>query len=278
MFHGNRTLRTLRRIGIVTISGANALARNGPALASFRIRRKFRRRRILHVITSIRTGSRRPVTMTVIRTTRRRGVDLLPVATFSSIAKLKVGTRIANRAVRVNTSHCVGRLRLSIAPFRGRTTHLKRRNGAPLCITVSRGLTTVVTITSPVGSAACATVTNLRRLNLGITVVANSGQRATRTVTTGLRVSRIITRILPSKGMSTLHRLRRRCEQITFINSKVGSTPTLTRTSINLTVKAKASITVRTTSIILVSNDLRNIPGTVTLDGTAVGGVQRGLF
>lgn len=50
---------------------------------------------------------------------------------------------------------------------------------------------------------------------------------------------------------------------ITIANSKAGSTPTLGRTRINLSVKANASITGRTDSVALLSSSFRDVTATI---------------
>lgn len=64
---------------------------------------------------------------------------------------------------------------------------------------------------------------------------------------------------------------------MTVINSNVGSTPTLTATSINVTVNNNASITVRATSVTLLGDHIASVTRLVTLSHTAVHGVRRGI-
>lgn len=108
-------------------------------------------------------------------------------------------------------------------------------------------------------------------------VLANSGRHATGTVKMRTKISSMVTNILPSNGRDIVHSLGRR-KGITVIKSKVGSTPTLAETSVKVTVNTKASITVSTTSIMLVGDQLDSMPTTVHLDQTALEGVRRGLF
>lgn len=77
--------------------------------------------------------------------------------------------------------------------------------------------------------------------------------------------------------MRTVHRLRKTNRAITLIKSNVGSTPTLTRTSMNLDLRSDASVTMRATSIVLVTSRLANVLSALSLDRTAIGGVHRGL-
>lgn len=133
-------------------------------------------------------------------------------------------------------------------------------------------------MTSAMGRDDLHTVGGLRGVKVRMTVVAKSGGQATRTVTGRINVSQILDRILPRSGTGRIGGLRSRNGGMKVINSKVGSTPTLTRTSMKVTVNSNASMTVRSTSIILVQDSLVSMPATIRLDGSAVQGVGRGLF
>lgn len=65
---------------------------------------------------------------------------------------------------------------------------------------------------------------------------------------------------------------------MTVINSNVGSDTTLTRTSLDVTVKGKDSVTVSITGVALVSSSLGGVASTVHLSRTAMHAVHRGLF
>lgn len=158
-----------------------------------------------------------------------------------------------------------------------RTRQLTRRKGAPLFFKEGGRFLNVVTITSIVGRSDPRTIGRLRGVKVRIIVLAKSGRHATGTVNRRTNISRIVTNILPRKGRRIVHGLGRG-KGITVMNSNVGSTPTLAETSVKVTVKTKASVTVSTTSIILVGDQLDSIPTTVHVDHTALHGVRRGLF
>lgn len=154
----------------------------------------------------------------------------------------------------------------------------RSRKGKVVCFNHRGRLLTVVTIASTVGSASSRTIGRLEHRNVSVYVLANSKRHATLTMTKGLNVSHFVTSTLPSSGRSFVHRLRLRKGAMTVINSKVGSSRTLTLTSIDVTVKGKASVTVSMTVIALVASSLLLLPGTFGLSQRAIELVRRGLF
>lgn len=278
LFGNKRRLRLARRVATIILSGAKAIARNGPMLASIVVRRGIRRGAFLRLMKSTRGRSRRPLTRTVMGKVGSGKVVLFGPIRFRTVPKCKVGTEISKGSLLVNAEELVSGCSIGIRSTGLSVRALRRGKGATVLITISNGCTNVITITSAVGRASESTVGHLEGLNVRIVVVAKSGGHATRTVTSRINVSSTVTRILPRNGTRRMGGLRGRKGGMTVINSNVGSTPTLTMTSVNVTVKANASITVRTTSVALVENSLGDVTSTVLVDGGAVEGVGRGLF
>lgn len=156
--------------------------------------------------------------------------------------------------------------------------HCRSSNGNVVCFNYRGRLLTVVTISSPVGTASTRTIGRLGHRNVSVYVLANSKRHATLTMSSQLKVRHFMTSTLPSSGTRFVHRLRLRKGGITVMNSNVGSSRTLTLTSIDVTVKGKASVTVSMTVIALVASSLLLLPGTFRLSGRAMGLVRRGLF
>lgn len=67
----------------------------------------------------------------------------------------------------------------------------------------------------------------------------------------------------PVSGRHLIRLLRRGKTMMTMAKSKAGSTPTLGRTRMNLSVKANASMTGRTDSVALLSSSFRDVTATM---------------
>lgn len=277
LFGATTSLRRANEVRVITLSGANAVAGNRPEIASVVPGNRAARGRLLGTTTSLRGGDRRPLTGTMVSCTRDGGVVYSSMSVFGTLPKGNLDNAMGKGGVFTNGLGFVG-AGTRVSPNGGRVTReLSNSNGAPLFFTLSNGLLNVVTITSIVGSSDPGTIGRLEGVKVHIIVLANSGRHATGTVNGSTNISRMVTKILPDNGRRTVGGLGG-LNGITVINSKVGSTPTLAETSVNLTVNTNASITVSTTSIILVGDHLSSMPTTVELDETALEGVRRGLF
>lgn len=73
----------------------------------------------------------------------------------------------------------------------------------------------------------------------------------------------VVSHTHPASGRHLIRLLRRGKTMMTMAKSKAGSTPTLGRTRINLSVNAKASMTGRTDSVALLSSSFGDVKATI---------------
>lgn len=138
-----------------------------------------------------------------------------------------------------------------------------------------------VTFLSPPGRAATPTLGTLGTDKVAMGVLANSD----RLITTGIyrriklstkriivndsvralsssrltgltRHAALFTHLAPVRGRHVIALLGHRKRIINFVNSNVGSTPTLHTTSVNVSISNTMSVTHRTTSVVLLRGDL----------------------
>lgn len=274
LFGATRDLRIYNGASVIYLSGANAMARNGPDMASVVSPGS---RRLLSCTCTLRDGDRRPLSGTIVNCYRSGGVGLLRYSSTGILTNGNLYNAMGNISIRNNGSGCV-RAIYTIPTRCVRSTHeLSTDKGAPLFFTTNNSFVNLVYISSAIGTADGRTISSLGGVNMSIIVVANSGRAATSSVTYRINVSGIVTGILPSNGRRGIHTLSS-FNSITVINSNVGSTPTLAETSANVTVNTNASITVRTTSIILVGDSPGSVSHTIALSEGIIEGVGRGLF
>lgn len=142
-------------------------------------------------------------------------------------------------------------------------------------------LVNCLTFLSPPGPSSTRTVHRLHRCNVRIGVLSNSGSMVIGTVTQRVNVSayrsmakirlrngskrrlhRVIKRtalfseLAPLRGDRVVVVLRRGNGAMKFLNSKIGSTKTLERSSVNVSMSSTISVTGRDTSVVLLSGSL----------------------
>lgn len=266
-------VRALTRAECVTFSGAKALAGNGFRIGKIR-RGRVRGRRLLTCTTVTRYTSSRPVDGDL-RRTCNGPVSHGHIEGVRRVDKRNIGTTMSKRVITINGSGLVGRVGVSCIPYRDVKAVLR--------ITISKECTNRVIVSSIVGPRTHRTVTTLGQGNVGRAIVlAKSAHQATRGVTGSINISRMCDRLLPTSGIGGIRRLLthgKRGRGLTFINSKVGSTPILAQTSVNVTVKTvNSSTTVRTTSIMLVSSSPLRVTGTVLLSQGYLHVICRGVI
>lgn len=273
LFGNNGCLSTVARVGAVTFSGANALAANYFSIASVRTR-EVSRSRLLALLLSIRRGDARPVTRTVIHCTGGRGVSTTDMSRVRRLTKRNIRTIVNKRRILIKGVHLVGRHKVSV-PRR-----LSSRMTAMIVYTVSGGCTNRLLLSSALGSSTMRTVTGLEGLKIAsVHLLSNSGGRVITSFTEHLKVSQTCKGLLPRSGTTRVQRVIRRPNgAITFIKSKVGSTPMLTLDRMKVTVnKLNSSTTVRDTSIIVRGSRPSGITATVAVKHGAHAVIRRGV-
>lgn len=275
----NGCLRTFTRTSAVMFSGANALAGTRPALRSIIPFNRRGRSSLLHLTTYLRRRFPRSVTGTIIHTTTRHGLRR---------RRMRSGIRCV---ITRNVTSCIkrGHIMVNDTRFmfrsRGYQVHPRCRRHfsrlplrcSRLCLTISGMLRTILYVRSPIHRRTGRVVHRLGQRNFaGVIVVANSDRQATTTVTGRVNISRCRTRILPRSGTGFIRRRGRTKHEMIVINSKVGSSPTLSTTSINVTVDSNSRLTQRVTSVAINTSDLRRLICLHHLDGRVVHQVRIG--
>lgn len=150
--------------------------------------------------------------------------------------------------------------------------------GDVICFKHRGSLLTIVTVGSRLQIASVRTVQRLHVRSVRVYVLAKSNRHATSSITNDLNVVHFITSTVPSSGRSFVRGLRLRNGAITVMNSNIGSTRTLDYTSMDVTVKGKASALVSATVVALEASSLLLLPGIFQLSHRAIDLVCQGLF
>lgn len=275
----NGFLRTITSTSAVIFSGAKALAGTAPAIGRVITFDRCSRGSLLHVTTYLRRRFPRSVTGTIMSTTGRERLSRRRVRSgMRCIITRKVSSSVSSGGILVKDDRFVFRSRKYAVPSRCRSecSSLGPRCSR-LCLTVRGRLITIVYVRSPLHRRTTRVIHGLGGTNVhGVIVVANSDRHATTTVTGHINISRCCTRILPRSGTGFIRGRGTRKEGMVVVNSKVGSSPTLSTTSTKVTVDSNTRVTERVTSVAVTTSSLHRIIALGLLTGTVVGQVRGG--
>ncbi len=260
-----RTVRRLTRISRLMFSGAKALAGKAPGIIGVVSRGPHR---VVRLMTSLRSGSRRPLTGTVIG--RCGGGSLCRISKFGVRVNGKVAKGVGRAGV-VTKGGALLRSRGVRVPLSGAAGGKRVR----VFITGRGRLVKGVLLTSAVHRGAGRAVASLGGLEVGAALLAKSGRGANACVTGRTGIQGIGAGYVPRSGAGCVGSRRAEGREITVVKSKVGSTPSLGGTGMKVTVKGvKDSVSVRTTSVALVGSGVRFVPRLVRVSEGAVEAVD----
>lgn len=275
----NGTIRATKSVSALLLSGAKAVAVKGHGTAHFCPTRKISRRTFVRTYLLSSMSSSAPRNGSVVRLKHRSNLQVhglgasntrvVGFATRAGYSNVGLGSKAR---VHGNTFSTVHGVTLSTkGPFPGRARSVVRAvadgKNAPLIMDIGGGVTKMVRLRSVVGPNVRRHFRHLHGVKMGAIVIAKSGPLATGCVTRGTKMSSFVTRTGPRSGVRCVGGRRTTNGLITVVNSKAGSTPTLTRTGIKITVGDNARTTGRTKGVISLSGSPAGLVRVIRVNG-----------
>lgn len=275
----NGTIRATKSVSALLLSGANAVAVNGHGTAGFRATPKMSRHDFMRTYLLTSLSSRAPRNGSVMRLKHRSKVQVqglgaanthvVGFATRAGYSNISLSSNARVHGKTFSTVHQVTRGTKGAFPGRIRRAVTTVSNGknAPLIMYIGRRIAKIVRLRSVVGPNVRRHFRHLHGVKIGAIVIAKSGPLATGCVTRGTKMSSFVTRTGPRSGVRCVQERRRTNGLITVVNSKAGSTPTLTRTGINMTVGDNARTTGRTNGVMSLSGSPAGLVRVIRVNG-----------
>lgn len=275
----NGTMRATNSMSALLLSGANAVAVNGHGTATFCPITNLSGRTFMrtYLLSSISSSAPRKGSVVRLKHRLKMHVHALPArkthvvrfATRAGYSNVSLGSKARVHGNTFSTVHHVTLRTNGRFPRRARSVVQGVSNGnkAPLIIDVGKRVTNIVRLRSVVGPNVRRHFRHLHGVKIGAMVIANSGPLATGCVTRGTKISSFVTRTGPRSGVGCVGGRRTTNGLMTVVNSNAGSTPTLTRTGINITVGDNARTTGRTNGVISLSGSPAGLVRVIRVNG-----------
>ena len=237
----------------------------------------YERSHVLALIASIEKGSEHPLGRAVVAAAEEEGLALKELESFEAVPGMGLVASIDG--IRYFAGNEKYMLENSIANCeRFDVDALMEQGKTPIYFADESGLIAVLALADRPKENSAAAVHEI--VDMGVEVIMLTGDNAKTADAIGkeLGISRAIADVLPADKDGEVSRLQKEGKIVMMVGDGINDAPAITRADIGVAVGAGTDVALESADIVLIKNDMKDIPMAIRLSRAVIRNIKQNLF
>jgi P-type Cu+ transporter len=271
-------LERAHAIDLVALDKTGTLTEGKPAVTDI-VPHGIEAAELLRRVAAAQQGSEHPLAHAILA--EAAGLDLAPVAEFTSIAGKGLIARVGAERIAVGSRRLMAELGVDGEALNAPADALEARGRTVMwaaSLTPVPHLLGLIAVADPVKPGAAAAVRRLRAMGIATILLTGDNARTAAAVAAAVGINEVRAALLPEEKAAEIARLQAAGRRVAMVGDGVNDAPALAAADIGIAIGSGADVAMATAGITLMRGDPTLIADAIAVSRATYRKIRQGLF
>ena len=277
LFRNAEAMERLHKVDTLVVDKTGTLTEGKPKLMGLEAR-GIDENVMLRLAASLERGSEHPLAAAIVRAAHERGLSLVEVEAFDSIAGQGVRGRVEGHDVALGNATLMNAIGTSTSEFFDRVETLRSDAQTVMLVAVDGRAVGLLSVADPIKASTPDAIRQLEADGVRIIVLSGDSAATANAVAGKLGLRDVIADVLPDQKAETVRKLQSEGRVVAMAGDGVNDAPALAQADVGVAMGTGTDIAMESADVTLVKGDLRGIARARRLSRKTIGNIKQNLF
>ena len=279
LIKGPEVLESTRRIDTIVLDKTGTVTTGRMALVEVVTTSGASDEQALLLAGSLEDASEHPIAQAIAAGAAARGIDLLPVESFSNTEGLGVQGVVDGHAVIAGRESFLTEWSLELPEdLRAAKDNAEAEGRTAVVVAWDGAARSVLVVADTVKETSAEAITQLKALGLRPVLLTGDNERAAGAVAVRVGIEDVIAEVLPHEKVEVIRRLQAEGRTVAMVGDGVNDAAALAQADLGLAMGTGTDVAIEASDITLVSGDLRSAASAIRLSRRTLATIKGNLF
>jgi Cu+-exporting ATPase len=270
-------LERFEKFDTLVVDKTGTITEGKPQVVAIRAAQGFDEAILLSIGASLERASEHPLAAAIIRAAAGRGIELLPVAEFTSVTGKGVRGSVAGRMALVGNARLLADAALDPGMLAREADELRRDGATVMFVGIDAQVAGLIAVADPIKSTSASALADLTRDGIRIVMLTGDNRITAEAVARKLGLADIEAEVLPDQKHAIVRRLRSEGRVVAMAGDGVNDAPALAEADIGIAMGTGTDVAIQSAGITLVKGDLAGIARARALSRATMRNIRQNL-
>lgn len=281
LFKGGAYLEVAEKLNAIAFDKTGTLTIGRPVVTDVIPYNNLSEKEVLALAGSIESRSEHPLAEAVVRKAKEEGVTLMSgLEGFEAITGLGVKAKINGRLYYVGSRRLLLEKGIPLTQTQNdEVSRLEEEGKTVLLLGDEQSLSGILAVADKLRTEAQETIGMLKRLGMKVVMLTGDNEKTAEAIAHQAGVDEYLAQLLPEDKVKAVRELKTRYGKIAMVGDGVNDAPTMAVSDVGIAMGAAGTdVAMETGDIVLMSDDLSNIPYVLRLSQRSIKNIRQNII
>src|SRR5216683_1289454 len=278
LIKGGDQLELAHKANTVIFDKTGTLTKGKPAVTDIVPIGPLSDRQILGYAGSVEKGSEHSLAQAVVNGARKMNVDLTDPSDFEALPGLGVKATVEGREVLLGNTDLMDKFSIQLGGYAEKVRILQDQGKTVTFLAVDREPVAIIGLADTVKESAGRAVKGLKSMGLEVVMLTGDNERTAKAIAQSLGIDTVFSSVRPDQKEQHVRKLQAEGKKVVMVGDGINDAPALAAADVGIAIGSGTDVAKETGGIILIKDDLTDVPKALLLSGATVRKIKQNLL
>jgi P-type Cu+ transporter len=233
---------------------------------------------ILRLAASAEKGSEHPVGQAIVNASGDKGRQPADPESFQALSGRGVLATVEGREVLLGNRILMNESQVQTAAAEEKVSSLESQGKTVMLVALDRKVIGLIAVSDTLRDNATEAIGQLQRMGLETVMITGDNQRTAQAIARQAGMKRVLAQVLPDDKAREVQGLQAGGRVVAMVGDGINDAPALAQADIGIALGSGTDVAMESGDVVLVRNDLRDVPEAIKLSRYTISKVKQNLF
>ncbi|PIN76136.1 copper-translocating P-type ATPase [Candidatus Woesearchaeota archaeon CG10_big_fil_rev_8_21_14_0_10_37_12] len=279
LIKGGEALETAHKLKYVLFDKTGTITKGEPALTDLVPAKGIIKDHLLQVAASIEQGSEHPLAEAIVEHAKKQKTTLKKTSDFKAIPGHGISAKIGSETYYFGNAKLMNEHKIKFDSLKKKMEELEGEGKTAMLLSTKKEFLGVVAVADVIKDTSKEAVQSLQKLGLEVYMITGDNKRTAHAIAKQAGIKNVFAEVLPEDKAGYVKKLQNNGEfKVAMVGDGINDSPALAQADIGIAMGSGTDVAMETGNIVLMKNDLRDVPKAIKLSKLTMRKIKQNLF
>jgi P-type Cu+ transporter len=278
LFRNSESLEQAGRMKVIALDKTGTITRGEPRVTDIEPLNRYSENEILQLAASVEKGNQHPLGEAIQAEAGNQGLILMDPSGFSVISGMGVRAEVNEKIILVGNRLLMKTENVDFLPFEQSISNLENQARTIILIAINGEPSGIFGVADTVRDGSKEAIQQLHQMGLKVVMITGDNRKTAEGIAGQVGVDLILAEVLPEGKSIEIKRLKEGGAVVGMVGDGINDAPALAQADVGIAIGTGADIAMASSSVTLMSGDIRGVPKAIRLSRQTLRTIQGNLF
>lgn len=278
LIKGGEALETAHKIDTVVLDKTGTITIGKPVLTDILAIKGASSEQLLQLTASAETGSEHSLGQAIVEAAREKGLALLKATDFTAVSGHGISATVNAKKILAGNRKLMEEHNIDLTELEADWDRMAGDGKTPVYVAIDDAPAGIIAVADVLKPSSRAAVAGLREMDIEVVMMTGDNHKTAAAVAGEVGIDKVLAEVLPQDKYNEIKKLQLKGHKVAMVGDGINDAPALAQADLGITIGSGTDVAVESADIVLMHNDLLDVPTALELSKQTIRNIKQNLF